>query len=54
MTIIENQQNNRNHYSSLIIRQVNCLKQKGLDMQQIAEHLLLPVDEVDAILHIAA
>lgn len=36
-------------YSSLIIRQVNRLKQNGLDNRQIADDVLIPLSEVEEI-----
>lgn len=49
-TVIENKRNMSHHFSSLIVRQVSCLKQSGFSSRQIAEDILIPLSEVEEIL----
>lgn len=49
-TIIETKMNMTHHFSSLIVRQVNRLKQNGLNNRQIADNVLIPISEVEEIL----
>ena len=49
-TAIETKMNLTHHFSNLIIRQVNRLKQNGLNSRQIADDILIPISEVEEIL----
>lgn len=49
-TVVELKKNLTHHFSDLIVRQVNRLKQNGLNSQQIADDILIPISEVEEIL----
>lgn len=49
-TVIETRMNMTHHVSSLIVRQVDRLKQNGWNSRQIADNILIPVSEVEEIL----
>lgn len=49
-TVIETKINITHHFSTLIVRQVNRLKQSGLNNRQIADDILIPLSEVEEIL----